>query len=67
MDATKLFHLFSNYGNIIRIKFLHNKPDHALVQLADGLQAELAVLFVKVGWRAAVAEVLGHECVEREA
>ncbi|KAH7387807.1 hypothetical protein KP509_16G041900 [Ceratopteris richardii] len=47
MDADKLFNLFSNYGNIMRIKFLHNKPDHALVQMGDGLQAELAVHFLK--------------------
>ncbi|KAH7316006.1 hypothetical protein KP509_21G074200 [Ceratopteris richardii] len=47
MNADKLFNLFSNYGNILRIKFLHNKPDHALVQMGDGLQAELAVHFLK--------------------
>ncbi|KAI5058943.1 hypothetical protein GOP47_0025262 [Adiantum capillus-veneris] len=47
VDADKLFNLFSNYGNIVRIKFLHNKPDHALVQMGDGLQAELAVTFLK--------------------
>eukprot|EP00475_Leptophrys_vorax_P006787 TRINITY_DN14241_c0_g3_i2.p1 TRINITY_DN14241_c0_g3~~TRINITY_DN14241_c0_g3_i2.p1 ORF type:complete len:472 (-),score=73.79 TRINITY_DN14241_c0_g3_i2:67-1482(-) len=47
VDADKLFNLFSNYGNVLRIKFLHQKPDHALVQLADGLQAELAVLYLK--------------------
>lgn len=47
VDADKLFNLFSNYGNVLRIKFLHQKPDHALVQLADGLQAELAVLYTK--------------------
>lgn len=47
VDAGKLFNLFSNYGNIIRIKFLHNKPDHALVQMGDGLQAEFAVIYVK--------------------
>ncbi|CAI7827035.1 unnamed protein product [Closterium sp. NIES-54] len=48
VDADKLFNLVSNYGNVVRIKFLHNKPDHALVQLADGLQAELAVTYLKV-------------------
>jgi HSP20 family protein len=26
VDADKLFNLFSNYGNITRIKILHNKP-----------------------------------------
>eukprot|EP00897_Mesotaenium_endlicherianum_P000287 jgi/Mesen1/10259/ME000778S09597 len=47
MDPDKLFNLFSNYGNVVRIKMLHNKPDHALVQLGDGLQAELAVYYLK--------------------
>lgn len=48
IDEDKLFNLFSLYGNIIRIKILRNKPDHALVQMADGFQAELAVHFLKV-------------------
>eukprot|EP00245_Coleochaete_scutata_P008100 TRINITY_DN240_c0_g2_i2.p1 TRINITY_DN240_c0_g2~~TRINITY_DN240_c0_g2_i2.p1 ORF type:complete len:249 (-),score=52.55 TRINITY_DN240_c0_g2_i2:398-1144(-) len=47
MDPDKLFNLFSNYGNVMRIKMLQNKPDHALVQMQDGLQAELAVSFLK--------------------
>lgn len=47
MNPDKLFNLFSNYGNVLRIKMLHAKPDHALVQMADGLQAELAVTFLK--------------------
>nr|CAD1817973.1 unnamed protein product [Ananas comosus var. bracteatus] len=47
IDEDKLFNLFSLYGNIIRIKILRNKPDHALVQMADGFQAELAVHFLK--------------------
>ena len=51
VDADKLFNLFSNYGNIVRIKFLHNKPDHALVQMGDGLQAELAVHYLKVRYQ----------------
>ncbi|KAJ6848338.1 polypyrimidine tract-binding protein-like protein 3-like isoform X1 [Iris pallida] len=46
-DEDKLFNLFSIYGNVVRIKFLHNKPDHALVQMGDGLQAELAIHFLK--------------------
>lgn len=48
IDADKLFNLFSIYGNIARIKILRNKPDHALVQMAEGLQAELAVHYLKV-------------------
>ncbi|XP_043697982.1 polypyrimidine tract-binding protein homolog 3-like isoform X2 [Telopea speciosissima] len=47
IDEDKLFNLFSIYGNIVRIKLLRNKPDHALVQLGDGFQAELAVHFLK--------------------
>ncbi|KAG0502348.1 hypothetical protein HPP92_002420 [Vanilla planifolia] len=46
-DEDKLFNLFSMYGNIVRIKFLHNKPDHALIEMEDGFQAELAVHFLK--------------------
>jgi len=48
VDEDKLFNLFSIYGNIVRIKILRNKPDHALVQMGDGFQAELAVHFLKV-------------------
>lgn len=47
IDEDKLFNLFSLYGNIVRIKLLHSKPDHALVQMVDGFQAELAVHFLK--------------------
>ncbi|XP_065848295.1 polypyrimidine tract-binding protein homolog 3 isoform X2 [Euphorbia lathyris] len=47
VDEDKLFNLFSLYGNIMRIKLLRNKPDHALVQMGDGFQAELAVHFLK--------------------
>lgn len=48
IDEDKLFNLFSLYGNIVRIKLLRNKPDHALIQMGDGFQAELAVHFLKV-------------------
>ncbi|KAB5568472.1 hypothetical protein DKX38_002265 [Salix brachista] len=47
IDEDKLFNLFSLYGNIVRIKLLRNKPDHALVQMGDGFQSELAVHFLK--------------------
>eukprot|EP00268_Persea_americana_P007885 TRINITY_DN1300_c0_g1_i7.p1 TRINITY_DN1300_c0_g1~~TRINITY_DN1300_c0_g1_i7.p1 ORF type:complete len:230 (+),score=50.85 TRINITY_DN1300_c0_g1_i7:1139-1828(+) len=47
IDEDKLFNLFSLYGNIVRIKMLRNKPDHALIQIGDGFQAELAVHFLK--------------------
>lgn len=46
-NEDKLFNLFSLYGNIVRIKVLHNKPDLALVEMADGFQAELAVHYLK--------------------
>ncbi|XP_041007478.1 polypyrimidine tract-binding protein homolog 3-like isoform X3 [Juglans microcarpa x Juglans regia] len=46
-DEDKLFNLFSLYGNIVRIKLLRSKPDHALIQMGDGFQAELAVHFLK--------------------
>ncbi|RHN51083.1 putative nucleotide-binding alpha-beta plait domain-containing protein [Medicago truncatula] len=47
INEDKLFNLFSIYGNIVRIKLLQSKPDHALVQMGDGFQAELAVHFLK--------------------
>ncbi|KNA17164.1 hypothetical protein SOVF_082600 [Spinacia oleracea] len=47
IDEDKLFNLFSLYGNIVRIKLLRGKPDHALVEMSDGFQAELAVNFLK--------------------
>ncbi|KAH1059281.1 hypothetical protein GLYMA_02G080500v4 [Glycine max] len=47
IDEDKMFNLFSIYGNIVRIKLLRNKPDHALIQMGDGFQAELAVHFLK--------------------
>ncbi|CAJ1976922.1 unnamed protein product [Sphenostylis stenocarpa] len=47
IDEDKLFNLFSFYGNIVRIKLLRNKPDHALIQMGNGFQAELAVHFLK--------------------
>ncbi|XP_060208753.1 polypyrimidine tract-binding protein homolog 3-like isoform X4 [Lycium barbarum] len=47
INEDKLFNLCSLYGNIVRIKILRNKPDHALVQMGDGFQAELAVHFLK--------------------
>ncbi|KAF3674561.1 hypothetical protein FXO38_05162, partial [Capsicum annuum] len=47
INGDRLFNLCSLYGNIVRIKILRNKPDHALVQMGDGFQAELAVHFLK--------------------
>eukprot|EP00270_Netrium_digitus_P008877 TRINITY_DN2682_c0_g2_i3.p1 TRINITY_DN2682_c0_g2~~TRINITY_DN2682_c0_g2_i3.p1 ORF type:complete len:436 (+),score=102.16 TRINITY_DN2682_c0_g2_i3:62-1309(+) len=47
MDPDKLFNLLCNYGNVLKIKMLHNKPDHALVEMSDGLQAEMTFHFLK--------------------
>lgn len=47
VTPTVLFNLFSNYGNVIRVKVLHNKPDHALVQMGDYFQASTAMQFLK--------------------
>ncbi|GJM88697.1 hypothetical protein PR202_ga05248 [Eleusine coracana subsp. coracana] len=47
IDEDKLFNLFSLYGNIVRIRICQNKPDCALVEMADGLQTELAVHYLK--------------------
>jgi hypothetical protein len=38
ITCTALFNLFSSYGNVMRVKILHNKPDHALVQMGDYAQ-----------------------------
>lgn len=48
MDEDKLFNLFSMYGNIMRIKLLRNKPDHALIQMSDNFQAELGMNCLRV-------------------
>ncbi|XP_035306132.1 polypyrimidine tract-binding protein 1 isoform X3 [Cricetulus griseus] len=38
-----LFILFGAYGNVQRVKILYNRKENALVQMADGCQAELAL------------------------
>ncbi|XP_036409699.1 polypyrimidine tract-binding protein 1-like isoform X1 [Megalops cyprinoides] len=38
-----LFTLFGVYGDVLRVKILFNKKDNALVQMADGTQAQLAM------------------------
>ncbi|XP_036030098.1 polypyrimidine tract-binding protein 1-like [Onychomys torridus] len=38
-----LFILFGAYGNVQRVKILYKKKENALVQMADGSQAELAL------------------------
>lgn len=41
-----LFHLFSNYGLIIRIKILNQKPNTALIQFENNQQSNLAVTYL---------------------
>ncbi|KAJ4460339.1 putative Polypyrimidine tract-binding protein 3 [Paratrimastix pyriformis] len=41
-----LFNIFSGYGNIIRIRILHNKP-MALIQFGDNMQANTALTHLK--------------------
>ncbi|CAK4076197.1 unnamed protein product [Aphanomyces euteiches] len=43
----KLFNLFSCYGNITRVKKLHSKPDHALVQFANETSAGSALTHLR--------------------
>jgi polypyrimidine tract-binding protein 2 len=47
INCTSLFNLFSSYGNVMRVKILHNKPDHALVQMGDYAQASTAMHYLK--------------------
>eukprot|EP00026_Physarum_polycephalum_P006252 Phypoly_transcript_06294.p1 GENE.Phypoly_transcript_06294~~Phypoly_transcript_06294.p1 ORF type:complete len:441 (+),score=88.08 Phypoly_transcript_06294:347-1669(+) len=47
ITCTALFNLFSSYGNVLRVKILHNKPDHALVQMGDYAQASTAMHYLK--------------------
>jgi len=47
INCTALFNLFSSYGNVMRVKILHNKPDHALVQMGDYYQASTAMHYLK--------------------
>jgi polypyrimidine tract-binding protein 2 len=43
----QLFNLFSNYGEIIRIRVLHAKPNTALIQFAEAPQAQQALVMLK--------------------
>ncbi|NXH16704.1 PTBP3 protein, partial [Bucco capensis] len=38
-----LFILFGLYGDVLRVKILYNKKDNALIQMADAIQAQLAI------------------------
>merc|ERR1719265_1097129 len=46
MDPNKLFILFGVYGDVIRVKVLYNKKDHALIQMATPQQAQYAVTYL---------------------
>ncbi|KAG4918366.1 hypothetical protein JHK82_055819 [Glycine max] len=46
IDEDKLFNLFSIYRNIMSIKLLQDKPNHALIQMRDDFQEELVVHFL---------------------
>ncbi|XP_026993650.2 polypyrimidine tract-binding protein 1a isoform X2 [Tachysurus fulvidraco] len=41
-----LFILFGVYGDVMRVKILFNKKENALVQMADGTQAQLAMSYL---------------------
>lgn len=43
LDTDKLFNLFCLYGNVIKIKMLHNTKGSAMVQMGDSVQAEIAI------------------------
>lgn len=38
-----LFNLFGGYGDVVRVKILHNKRSTAMVQFANGAQAKLGM------------------------
>jgi len=45
-NTTSISNLFGHYGDVYRVKILHNKPDCALVQLAKPHQATLCKQFL---------------------
>ncbi|KAH7815940.1 putative RNA recognition domain containing protein,expressed [Monocercomonoides exilis] len=47
VGCEQLFNLFSNYGIVIRIKILFTKPNMALVQFAEGVQASQAMNYLR--------------------
>ena len=46
-NCERLFNIFSFYGHVEKIKFLHSKPDAALIQFSDPLFAALAMQFLE--------------------
>ncbi|KAF0689701.1 Aste57867_18884 [Aphanomyces stellatus] len=47
ISCDKLFNLFSCYGNITRVKKLHSKPDHALIQFVNEAAAGSALTHLR--------------------
>ncbi|KDO33175.1 hypothetical protein SPRG_01987 [Saprolegnia parasitica CBS 223.65] len=47
LTCDQIFNLFSCYGNITRLKKLHAKPDHALIQYATETAAALAITHLR--------------------
>ncbi|OQS07226.1 hypothetical protein THRCLA_00766 [Thraustotheca clavata] len=47
ITCDKLFNLFSCYGNITRVKKLHSKPDHALIQFVNETAAGSALTHLR--------------------
>uniref|UniRef100_K3XA80 RRM domain-containing protein n=1 Tax=Globisporangium ultimum (strain ATCC 200006 / CBS 805.95 / DAOM BR144) TaxID=431595 RepID=K3XA80_GLOUD len=47
VTCDNLFNLFSCYGNVVRVKKLSAKPDHALVQFLNPLAAQSALIHLR--------------------
>ncbi|OQR94473.1 hypothetical protein ACHHYP_01252 [Achlya hypogyna] len=47
LSCDQLFNLFSCYGNITRVKKLHAKPDHALIQFVNETAASSALTHLR--------------------
>ncbi|EFA79405.1 RNA-binding region RNP-1 domain-containing protein [Heterostelium album PN500] len=43
ITADQLFNIFCLYGTVLKIKMLHNTKSGAMVQMADGIQADSAI------------------------
>ncbi|XP_028396801.1 heterogeneous nuclear ribonucleoprotein L-like [Dendronephthya gigantea] len=43
MNCDRLFNLFCLYGNVIKIKFLTNKPGVAMIQMSDKMASEMII------------------------
>ncbi|XP_046839506.1 heterogeneous nuclear ribonucleoprotein L-like isoform X3 [Xenia sp. Carnegie-2017] len=43
LNCDRLFNLFCLYGNVIKIKFLTNKPGVAMIQMSDKMASEMII------------------------